>query len=81
MQFAARSEVLEVRQLLAAVFFDSNAVGDSSKSVEEWGVDTAWPSEDNVRWSVENIGVFLFLPNAVWMFLWCFSTSTKDSPA
>lgn len=52
-----RVERLEDRQLLAAVLFDPNAIGDSTKSVEEWGVDTAWPSDFNVRQSVENIGV------------------------
>ncbi|MCA9136646.1 MAG: hypothetical protein KDB00_07800, partial [Planctomycetales bacterium] len=50
-------ENLEDRRLLAAVLFDPGAVGDGTKSVEEWGVDTAWPSYDNVRRSVENIGL------------------------
>lgn len=50
-------ERLEDRRLLAAVVFDPYAAGDGTKSVAEWGVDTAWPSYDNVRLSVDNIGV------------------------
>lgn len=37
------------------VTFSVNDRGQT-KSVAEWGVDTAWPSFDNVRQSVENIG-------------------------
>ena len=46
-----------MRRVLAPVFFDPYAIGDNTKSVSEWGVDTAWPSEFNVRQSVENIGL------------------------
>ena len=50
-------EQFEARRLLAAVLFDPFAVGDSTKSVHEWGVDTAWPNDFNFRQSVENIGL------------------------
>ena len=54
---ALRMEALESRRLLTAVLFDPNADGDPAKSVQEWGVDTAWPSDFNFRQSVENIGL------------------------
>ena len=37
------------------VYFDPAAAGQD-KSVPTWGVDTAWPSYDNVRQSIEHIG-------------------------
>ena len=37
------------------VFFSTGAQGQT-KSVAEWGVDTAWPSYDNVRQSIAHIG-------------------------
>lgn len=49
---------LAVPTIVAAqntVYFSTSDAG-VTKSVAEWGVDTAWPSYDNVRLSVANIG-------------------------
>jgi hypothetical protein len=38
------------------VYFSPSDIG-VTKSVAEWGIDTAWPSYDNVRQSIQNMGV------------------------
>lgn len=39
------------------MLFRADAPGDPGKSVETWGVDTAWPDERNIRLSVSHMGV------------------------
>ena len=52
--FAAASLPLTLRAQ-NTVFFSPSDPGQT-KSVAEWGVDTAWPSFDNVRQSIAHIG-------------------------